>query len=192
MKQRLPLILSSTALVVALFGATPLGHGAGQLVQSVPPFAKKAGYAAKAGVAANALALNGHRASTTPGPGIIPILDPQGKLPSPIALGRTAFALVDPNGSSPRLVAEHTSGFVDVSSPFAGDYCLTPAPGVDVTATAAVASEEAPHSDVPGIPAVRYPTSGAMNCRADQLEVKTIADNPVQMSNKIAFAVIVP
>src|SRR2546422_3988541 len=48
MKQRLPLILSSTALVVAVFGATPLGHAAGQLVQTVPPFAKKAGYAAKA------------------------------------------------------------------------------------------------------------------------------------------------
>ena len=67
MKQRLPLILSSTALVVAVFGATPLGHAAGRLAQSVPPFAKKAGYAKRAGVAANALALNGHKASTTPG-----------------------------------------------------------------------------------------------------------------------------
>ncbi len=41
--------------------------------------------------------------------------------------GRTAFALVDPNGGTPRLVAAQTSGFVGVSSPFAGDYCLTPA-----------------------------------------------------------------
>ncbi len=84
MKQHLPLVLSSAALVVAVFGATPLGHAAGQLVQTVPPFAKKAGYAAKAGVAKNALALNRHKASTTPGPGTIPVLDTQGKLPASI------------------------------------------------------------------------------------------------------------
>jgi hypothetical protein len=192
MNQRLPVILSSTALLVAVFGATPLGHAAGQLVQTVPPFAKRAGYAARAGVAANALALNGHKASTTPGPGTIPLLDAQGKLPAPIGLGRTAFAVVDPNGGSPRFIAERTSGFLGVSSPFAGDYCLTPAPGVDLASTAAVASEEAPHSDVFGLPVVRYPTPAAENCRADQLEVKTLTDNPVQLSSKIAFAVIIP
>jgi hypothetical protein len=59
--------------------------------------------------------------------------------------GMKAFALVDPNGGSPRLVDAHTNGFVSVSvGPFGpGDYCLTPAPGVDVTHTAAIASEEA-------------------------------------------------
>jgi hypothetical protein len=57
--------------------------------------------------------------------------------------GATAWALVDPNGGSPRLVAGHSSGFSAVSfGPFGpGDYCLTPKPGVSVDSTAAVASE---------------------------------------------------
>jgi hypothetical protein len=40
-----------------------------------------------------------------------------------------------------------------------GDYCLTPAPGVDVTHTAAVASEEAFYSTAFGLATVRYPTA---------------------------------
>ena len=192
MRQRVPLILSATALVIAVFGATGLGHAAGRVVQSVPPFAKKAGYAKRAGVAANALALNGHKASTSPAAGTIPVLEAQAKLPAPISLGRTAFALVDPNGGSPRFVASRTTGFVDVNSPYLGDYCLTPAPGVDVGATAAVASEEASYSGALGLVFVRYAAPTALSCRADQLEVKTLTDNPPEMSNKIAFTVIIP
>jgi hypothetical protein len=111
---------------------------------------------------------------------------------SPGAAGRPAYALVDPNGGSPRLIAEHTKGFIAVSSPFSGDYCLTPAQGVDVVDTAAVASEEAFYSFVVGFPTVRYdPTH--MNCGADQLEVKTFVDTPeTALSNEIAFTVNVP
>jgi hypothetical protein len=106
--------------------------------------------------------------------------------------GRAAYALVDPNGGSPRLIAQHTDGFVAVSSPFSGDYCLTPAAGVDVAGTAAVASEEAFYSNAAGFPLVRYDPSH-MNCSADQLEVKTFVDNPeVALSNEIAFTVNVP
>src|SRR5262249_50388891 len=75
----------------------------------------------------------------------------QGLTANEIAAGAApAFALVDPNNGSPRLVAAHTRGFIAVSvGPFGpGDYCLTPAPGVDVTHTAAVASEEAFYSNV--------------------------------------------
>ena len=104
--------------------------------------------------------------------------------------GGAAYALVDPNGGSPRLVADHTSGFVAVSSPFAGDYCLTPAPGVDVEHTAAVAAEEAFYSNALGFPTVRYdPTH--MNCTAKQLEVKTF-DQTVTLNPQIAFTINVP
>jgi hypothetical protein len=102
-----------------------------------------------------------------------------------------AFALVDPDGGSPRLVASHTRGFVGVSvGPFGpGDYCLTPARGVDVVTRTAVASEEAFYSDTLGVPTVRYPTAGPM-CSADQLEVKTFDEN-VQLTDRIAFTVTV-
>src|SRR6059036_3630679 len=83
------------------------------------------------------------------------------------ASGATAYALVDPNGGSPRLVGAHTSGFVGVSvGPFGpGDYCLTPAPGIDVVHTAAVAAEEIFYSNAFGVAGVRYPTSG-LHCAA--------------------------
>src|SRR5262245_54734991 len=75
--------------------------------------------------------------------------------------GGSAYALVNPNGGSPVLIANHSSGFIDVSvGPFGpGDYCLTPAPGVNINGTA-VASMEAFYSDAIGIPSVRYPTQG--------------------------------
>jgi hypothetical protein len=106
--------------------------------------------------------------------------------------GMSAYALVDPNGGSPRLIAGHTNGFVSVSSPFAGDYCLTPAPGVDVIHTAAVASEEAFYSFDAGFPTVRYDRTH-QNCSVSQLEVKTFVDHQtISLSNQIAFTVLVP
>jgi hypothetical protein len=109
--------------------------------------------------------------------------------------GPSAYALVDPNGGSPRLIAEHTRGFVSVSSPFAGDYCLTPVPGVDVVHTAAVVSEEAFYSFDAGFPTVRY-DPGHVNCTANQLEVKTFVDHgsvaDIVLSDQIAFTVNVP
>src|SRR2546423_33266 len=68
----------------------------------------------------------------------------------------TAYALVDPNGGVPQLIGAHTNGFIAVSSPIPGIYCLTPATGVDVAHTAAVASEEAFYSNALGFPTVRY------------------------------------
>jgi hypothetical protein len=108
------------------------------------------------------------------------------------ASGATAFALVDPNGGSPVLVGAHTSGFVSVSvGPFGpGDYCLTPAPGVDVTHTSAVADEEIFYSTVVGVAGVRYPTAGP-RCNDNQLEVKTFDTTPA-LTDQIGFTVIVP
>jgi hypothetical protein len=108
--------------------------------------------------------------------------------------GQAAYALVDPNGGSPRLVGDHTSGFLAVANGAAGqgDYCLTPAPGVDVVHTAAVASEEAFYSNAAGFVTVRYPpTLIGQNCAAGQLEIKTFDQN-VALSNQIAFTVEVP
>ena len=51
MRQRLPLVLSASALLVAVFGATPVGHAAGRVIHAVPPFAKRAGFAKFAGTA---------------------------------------------------------------------------------------------------------------------------------------------
>jgi hypothetical protein len=66
--------------------------------------------------------------------------------------GGAAYALVNPTSGSPQLIAAHTSGFVAVSVGNAGqgDYCLTPAPGVDVVHTAAVASQDATYSNAFG------------------------------------------
>jgi len=107
--------------------------------------------------------------------------------------GGPAYALVNPNGGSPQLVAAHTSGFIAVShggGGLTGDYCLTPASGVNVTAPAAVADEEAFYSDVAGFVIVRYDPTHP-NCTAGQLEVKTF-DNNVVPTNQIAFTVNVP
>jgi hypothetical protein len=106
----------------------------------------------------------------------------------------SAYALVDPNGGSPQLIAAHTHGFTAVSvGPFGqGDYCLTPSPGVDVADPAAVASVEAFYSAAFGIATVRYPTTGP-SCPAGQLEVKTFVDTPATaLSDQIAFTVLVP
>src|SRR4051794_35113598 len=88
MRQRAPLVLSVTALVIAVFGTTPLGHAAVRLAETVPPFAKTAGFAKSAGTSDNARLLAGHRASLIAAPGIVPFTGPNGRLsPSLGAIG---------------------------------------------------------------------------------------------------------
>jgi hypothetical protein len=85
-RQRLPLILSASALLVAVFGSTPLGRAAEDSLHSIPPFAKTArfatysGFAKRAGIADSAKLLAGHRVSLTAAPGVIPVLGPDGRL----------------------------------------------------------------------------------------------------------------
>jgi hypothetical protein len=95
-KQRLPLVLSATALVVALFGSTPLGHA---VVSAVPPFAKKAGYAKTAG---NALAVNGIKAAKEPTPGFLVPLGADGKFPASIGQGGPAGPKGDKGDKGPK------------------------------------------------------------------------------------------
>ena len=85
MRNHLSLVLSSTAFLLALFGATPLGLAAEHAVTEVVPFAKQAAFAKRAAFADNAAKLNGHRASTAPGAGQIPVVRANGKLP--VSLG---------------------------------------------------------------------------------------------------------
>src|SRR5437868_1527828 len=87
MKDRRSLVLSASALVVALLGATPLGGAAGKLVGPVPSFAKKAGYANTAGfadLAKNAKSVNGIQAAKKPVPGKLVPLGADGKLPASV------------------------------------------------------------------------------------------------------------
>jgi hypothetical protein len=74
MKQRLPLIIAATALLVALLGSTPLGRAAESAIEQVVPRAKKADFAANAGK------LNGRRSAVTAKSGQIPVVGANGKL----------------------------------------------------------------------------------------------------------------
>jgi hypothetical protein len=79
MRDRLPLILSTTALVVAVLGATPLGHAAAKIVPV--PLAKRA-YLAD--TAKNSVKLNNIKANRTPTAGQILPLDQTGKFPTSV------------------------------------------------------------------------------------------------------------
>lgn len=81
-KHRLPVALALAAMAVVLVGATPLGRAAERAITTIPPFAKRAGYAT---LAANTRLLSGHRTSAIGGAGTIPVLDKSGKLPPAIA-----------------------------------------------------------------------------------------------------------
>jgi hypothetical protein len=81
MQNRLPVVLSMTALLVAVFGATPLGHAASRAIHAVPPFAKTASFAKFAG---NASKLNGRKSTLSGAPGTIPVVGRNGKLPASI------------------------------------------------------------------------------------------------------------
>jgi len=82
-KRRLPIALSATALVIALFGSTPVGHAVG----SVSPFAA---HAKKADYATNAGAVNGIKASRQPRAGSLLPLGKDGKFPASAAVGGPA------------------------------------------------------------------------------------------------------
>ena len=86
MKKRLPLVLSITALAVAVLGSTPIGHAVGS---RVPPFAKKAGYANRAG---NATAVHGIKAAKRPRPGFLVPLGADGRFPASVGQSGPAGA----------------------------------------------------------------------------------------------------
>lgn len=78
MRSRLPLVLSTTALIVAVLGSTPFGRAA---VTAAVPLAKRA-YLAD--TAKNAIRVNNIKASRTATPGMLLPLDASGKLPESV------------------------------------------------------------------------------------------------------------
>ena len=82
MRQRAPLVLSITALAVAVLAATPLGQAtATKLTAKFPPFARTAAFAR---LSENSKKLNGHKSTLRGLPGTIPIVGANGKLPAGI------------------------------------------------------------------------------------------------------------
>ena len=106
-RQRLPLVLSATALAVALLGATPLGEAAGSLAAKGVPFAQVAGFASDAGK------LNGHKSSKNPTVGQIPVVGSNGKLPSSIG----AVGAAGPPGAPGAKGDRGLSGYEQVVRP---------------------------------------------------------------------------
>lgn len=82
--RRLPLALSATALVIAVFGSTPLGHAVASAVPPLATHAKTADYARNAG------AVSGLRASTQPRAGWLLALGKNGQFPASVAVGGPA------------------------------------------------------------------------------------------------------
>ena len=72
LKEKLPIVLSATALLVVLFGATPLGEAARN---AIPPLANRANFATNSG------AVNGIKASRFAQPGYLVALNRVGKFP---------------------------------------------------------------------------------------------------------------
>jgi hypothetical protein len=107
--------------------------------------------------------------------------------------GRRAWAQVDPNGGSPQLVK--ADGFDSVTSPSTGVYCLRPSPGVELSNTAPVASQELSLSSSLGLVTVRRSGIPNTNCPTDELQVTTWdAANPNTFTtvNTVGFDVFVP
>jgi len=90
-KRRLPIVLAATALAVAVFGSTPVGHAVGSAVSPLAKHAKKADYATNAG------AVNGVKASKRPLPGQLVPLGKDGKFPASVGIGGPA-GLQGPKG----------------------------------------------------------------------------------------------
>jgi hypothetical protein len=101
MNQRLPLVIATTALAVALVGSTPVGQAAESVLDQIVPRAKRAD------LAANAVKLNGHRSSFNPKPGQIPVVSAEGKLPESIGA-------VGPQGPQGPAGPRGASGYVRV------------------------------------------------------------------------------
>lgn len=77
--KHLPLAISLAALAVAVLGTTAVGPAAAEVAANVVPFARVAG---KANVSDDAKRLNGRRSSVAGLANTVPVVGPDGKLPS--------------------------------------------------------------------------------------------------------------
>jgi hypothetical protein len=128
-KAKLPLVLSATALAVAVLGATPLGHAAYNMVS----FAKNAGR------------VNGIKASRSPRANQLLPLGPNKKFPSSVVpqgppgpqgpagpAASNLFAVVNPDGSIYK-----EKGVLGISKPQSGYYDITFSRSIDDCAVVA-------------------------------------------------------
>jgi hypothetical protein len=106
MRDRLPLVLSVTALLVAVFGSTSLARSA---VDAAVPLARRA-YLAD--TAKNALRVDNIKASRTATPGMLLPLDSKGKLPASVG----AVGPQGPPGAAGRQGQPGTSGYTVVTA----------------------------------------------------------------------------
>ena len=125
MRDRLAIALASTALVVAVFGATPIGSAARNVITPAPPFAKRADFATRAGlaqhakladVATNAKLVVGHRITDRRSkPRHLQSSSPDGKLPAALGAIRAPGQPPGPQGAggSPGLVRAHAHVLAD-------------------------------------------------------------------------------
>jgi hypothetical protein len=97
-----------------------------------------------------------------------------------------AYAEVDP--TTPSLVTARTKNFSAVTLKDDGEYCLTPATGIDPGAVPIATSEDFDRSSTDGFVMV---VGSAPDCSAGQLEIET-DDLDGDPTNEIAFDVIVP
>jgi hypothetical protein len=186
-RQRLPIALSAAALVVAVLGSTPLGEAARSTVGKVVPFAKNAG------------AVNGIKASKRPTAGRLLPLGPEGTLPASVLEKTGAYAFVKwPTKEGPILDTTRTSGFVSLTHPGTGVYCLTPAEEIDPAVTAAVVSPDWGNSAGPNN-LFAYVDVAGKNCPAGAFEIRTYqyaassdAKADVKPSDNVSFTVVVP
>ena len=141
MRHRLPIILSVTAVVIALFGSTPLGQTAANVISQAVPLARVAL------VSRNARRLDGHRASIDPIAGQIPVLNATGKL-SPTILPTRAGApgtgglsgVAAPSGAFSAYRYGPTPVSID-ESPYSLATLTIPAPGSYVIVATAYADD---------------------------------------------------
>ncbi len=111
MNKRLPLIVSSIALVLALLGSTPLGQAAESALEQVVPRAKRADFAANAGK------LNGHKSAVNPKRGQIPVVGANGKLSPAIGAVGAAGPTGPPGPQGPAGVAGYQRVSENVTVP---------------------------------------------------------------------------
>jgi hypothetical protein len=217
LKNRLPIVLSATALVVAVFGITPLGQATTNIAQT--HFARNANF------------LRGKAPSVKAGKGKIPVANKAGKLDrswgavglrgpqgppgspgpqgpqgsqgakgepgqngtngAPGANGTArAYAHVN-GGAAPTFTAAKTHGFDLVTNANiapGGVYCLRPAASSGIDVTKTPITVSTDWVTTQTGDAFIHP---GFNCPAGQFEVIT-ADNAGTRVNTISFTVIAP
>jgi hypothetical protein len=107
--------------------------------------------------------------------------------------GDRAWAQVNPNGGSPVLV--RTKGFVSVTSPATGIYCLRAASWINLANSAPVVSEEQNLSTTLGLVTIRRSGIPNIYCAVNELQVTTWdASSPSSPTpiNTVGFDLIVP